>query len=181
MTADNRIRIQVLVSVAVLIVMDQITKLVAMDVLRGTPARTYLSDMFRFVYAENTGVFLGLGRGLPESVRFWLFTLAVGAILGAIFFDTMRSPTSDRWRLSAISMILAGGLGNLVDRVIRDGAVVDFMNMGIGGLRTGIFNVADVLITTGALMFLTVEILAKPAKKNSLVEASESTAPPAVE
>ncbi|MGC4095906.1 MAG: signal peptidase II [Nitrospira sp.] len=51
-------------------------------------------------------------------------------------------------------LILSGGAGNLLDRVLHDGHVIDFMNLGIGSLRTGIFNVADVYITTGVLLLI---------------------------
>jgi len=52
----------------------------------------------------------------------------------------------------------SGGLGNLLDRIMNDGRVIDFMNLGIGTLRTAIFNVADVCITTGVVLLL-VELL----------------------
>src|SRR5207249_7753307 len=48
--------------------------------------------------------------------------------------------------------ILGGGLSNLLDRVAYGGYVVDFINLGIGSLRTGIFNAADVAITVGVLL-----------------------------
>jgi len=54
----------------------------------------------------------------------------------------------------ARSLVLSGGLGNLVDRIINDGRVIDFMNIGIGSLRTGIFNVADVYITVGVVVLV---------------------------
>lgn len=54
----------------------------------------------------------------------------------------------------ARSLVLSGGLGNLVDRIINDGRVIDFMNIGIGSLRTGIFNVADVCITVGVVVLI---------------------------
>lgn len=54
----------------------------------------------------------------------------------------------------AWSLVLSGGLGNLVDRIINDGRVIDFMNIGIGSLRTGIFNVADVCITVGVVVLI---------------------------
>ncbi len=54
----------------------------------------------------------------------------------------------------AWSLVLSGGLGNLVDRIINDGRVIDFMNIGIGSLRTGIFNVADVCITVGVVLLV---------------------------
>ena len=54
----------------------------------------------------------------------------------------------------ARSLVLSGGLGNLVDRIINDGRVIDFMNIGIGSLRAGIFNVADVYITVGVVVLV---------------------------
>lgn len=54
----------------------------------------------------------------------------------------------------AWSLVLSGGLGNLVDCIINDGRVIDFMNIGIGSLRTGIFNVADVCITVGVVLLV---------------------------
>ena len=54
-------------------------------------------------------------------------------------------------RLSACALLLAGALGNLIDRVQHDGLVIDFMNLGLGPVRSGIFNVADVAISVGAV------------------------------
>ena len=54
----------------------------------------------------------------------------------------------------AWSLVLSGGLGNLVDRIINDGRMIDVMNIGIGSLRTGIFNVADVYITVGVVVLV---------------------------
>ena len=58
-------------------------------------------------------------------------------------------------KLVVMGLILAvgGGMGNLIDRIAH-GAVVDFVSLGIGPLRTGIFNLADVAITIGLLLFL---------------------------
>lgn len=148
----------VMLGIASFVGCDQVTKVIAKETLSTVAPLSFVNDMFRLTYAENTGVFLGMGKGLPEGVRFWLFTVAVGAVLMFILVDTLRRPNVDRWRLTAITMILAGGFGNLVDRVFNDGVVIDFMNMGLGPLRTGIFNVADVFITFGALLFLAVEL-----------------------
>ena len=54
--------------------------------------------------------------------------------------------------LVGLSVILAGGLGNLVDRWFHDGSVVDFVSLGVGELRTGIFNLADIAIIAGLLL-----------------------------
>jgi signal peptidase II len=54
----------------------------------------------------------------------------------------------------ALALVLGGGSSNLIDRFVNDGYVVDFINLGAGPIRTGIFNVADVAITAGVLLLL---------------------------
>lgn len=66
-----------------------------------------------------------------------------------LFVQPMSLDTVVAW-----SLVLSGGLGNLVDRIINDGRMIDFMNIGIGSLRTGIFNVADVYITVGVVVLV---------------------------
>ena len=66
-----------------------------------------------------------------------------------LFVQPMSLDTVVAW-----SLVLSGGLGNLVDRIINDGRVIDFMNIGIGSLRAGIFNVADVYITVGVVVLV---------------------------
>lgn len=79
----------------------------------------------------------------------------VGMLMALVFltlFSKSASPTSI---LAYVLLLLAGGLGNLIDRVMYGGYVVDFINIGIGPLRTGVFNVADVVVVAGALLLLT--------------------------
>ena len=57
-------------------------------------------------------------------------------------------------RFAAILLIVSGGIGNLFDRVFREGRVIDFMLIEVGSLRTGVFNVADVSITSGVIILL---------------------------
>jgi signal peptidase II len=61
----------------------------------------------------------------------------------------------------AVSLVFAGGVGNLIDRIIHNGFVVDFINIGIGPIRTGIFNVADVAVMGGSIL-LCLAALGKP-------------------
>ena len=58
--------------------------------------------------------------------------------------------------LTALSstLIISGGLGNLIDRMVNQGAVIDFMNIGLGSIRTGVFNGADLAIMVGLLLLL---------------------------
>lgn len=137
------------------VIVDQVTKRLADQWLRGRAPRIYLLDFFRFDYVENSGAFLSLGAGLSSPVRFWLLSVAVAVFLGGLLVYLLRSDGLRRWHLVALSMILGGGASNLIDRILRtNGRVIDFMNMGIGPLRTGVFNVADMLIMAGILAVL---------------------------
>jgi signal peptidase II len=108
---------------------------------------------------ENKGAFLGLGSTWPDGTRWVVFTLLSSVlVVGALWVALRGIHKAGSLRAWGPHMgpllVAAGGIGNLIDRFARDGAVVDFMNMGIGGLRTGIFNVADVYIMVGLGLWL---------------------------
>ena len=127
---------------------DRVTKHAATALLAGEPDRSYLADIVRLGYAENTGGFLSLGAEWSRSARTAVFTVATGFVLLALVLIAIR----DRFAgLSTVGLVLfvAGGASNWIDRVLR-GSVVDFLNVGVGPLRTGVFNIADVAIMVGA-------------------------------
>lgn len=149
----SQLKIFYAVSVLLLVV-DQLTKLWAYDSLRGELSQSFMGDMFRLEYAENPGAFLGMGNSLSDPVRFWVFTIFVSALmLGlGIYMHVKQLIPKEAW---AYSLIFAGGVGNLIDRIFHeDGHVIDFLNAGIGSLRTGIFNVADMAIMLGLFILL---------------------------
>jgi signal peptidase II len=131
---------------------DRATKHLASVNLDGAPAQSFLADTVRLQYAENTGGFLSLGASLPAPVRLVIFTLAPALVLIAAIVMAVR----DRWTgpaLFGLALFLAGGASNLIDRATR-GSVIDFMNVGVGPLRTGIFNVADVAVLMGLALLV---------------------------
>lgn len=157
---------------------DQITKSIATETLATAPTRSYLGDFFRLTYAENTGAFLSLGSNLSKTARTILFTLMSGALLVGLTVFIMISKEMTRGLTVSLSLILGGGASNLADRMINDGRVVDFMNMGIGSLRTGIFNVADVAIMVGMGLVLVMNYKSQNKKKVLQdVEGTETTVP----
>jgi signal peptidase II len=141
----------VLLLVAGTVGCDGITKHLAAERLAGLPVKSFFADTVRLSYAENAGGFLSLGDTL-------LFTVATGAFLLLLVVVAWRSGWQE-WRTAALSLFVAGGFSNWVDR-LSDGTVVDFLNVGIGGLRTGVFNVADVAIMVGVALFLYAEFRA---------------------
>jgi signal peptidase II len=132
------------------ILLDQLTKIWAVAALQGGPRYSFLFDTLRIAYAENIGAFLGLGNSLDPHIRFLIFTALVGIFLFGLLIYLLIAKQIDTFSLWALSLIFAGGFSNFIDRATNEGAVVDFLNMGVGGLRTGIFNIADVYIMIGA-------------------------------
>ena len=131
---------------------DQVTKHVASSHLMGGPPRSYLGNAVRLEYAENTGAFLSLGAELPVWARTALFSAGPAVALIACVVAMVRH----KWRrlaLLGLCLAFAGGFSNLVDRV-NHGRVVDFLNVGVGSVRTGIFNVADMAILVGVALWV---------------------------
>jgi len=135
---------------------DRVTKSLATEWLAGEPPRSYLGDTLRLTYAQNTGGFLSLGENLPGAVRTAAFTVATAAALIALVVLAVRGAVSG-YRLAALTFFVAGGASNWLDRALR-GSVVDFLNVGVGPLRTGVFNVADMAIMLGAALFVVAEL-----------------------
>jgi signal peptidase II len=130
---------------------DQVSKAAARTFLVSGTLHSYLADSFRLQLVENPGSFLSLGAALPQPIRFWLFTAVVGLLLLGLLGAAIFAKRLDRPRAVALALIAGGGVSNLIDRLLNDGRVTDFLNVGVGAARTGIFNVADMLILGGAL------------------------------
>ncbi len=167
-------RIIFIISILVVsIVLDQVTKKIAQTYLADAGMLSWFYDVFRLQYAENTGGFLGMGAAVSVNLRFWVFTVFVGLFLLIMFFYLIFSNSFSTRQIFTLSAVIGGGIGNLIDRVINGGRVVDFMNVGIGSLRTGIFNVADLFITFGAI-FLVLFILLDDRRKMNRKDAKDA-------
>jgi signal peptidase II len=144
------LRVALLLAMAGTIGCDRVTKHIATATLAGMPQRSFLGGVLRLDYAENAGAFLGLGADWPPYPRAMLFavTTLVGVVVVAALGRRLRHVPA---ALVGLALFAAGSLSNLVDRAAY-GSVVDFLNVGIGPLRTGIFNVADVAIFAGAVL-----------------------------
>ena len=132
---------------------DRLSKNAA-ESLRAAPPVRLAGGLVTLAYAENTGAMLSIGAGLPEGTRFLLFTAGVGVLLAGIALAILFSRSLTRRLMIALSLVLAGGGSNLFDRLTHGGRVVDFVILGTGGFRTGIFNLADVAIMAGASLML---------------------------
>ncbi len=149
---------------------DQAAKVTAKHYLAVSPT-SYWSGLLRLQYVENPGAFLSAGSNMSDAGRFWIFTIFTGLGLAGLLLFVATARHLHAIQVVALSFIIGGGLGNLIDRVFNHGAVIDFLNLGVGGLRTGIFNAADVQILTGiGLLLLQGLQAAKPVINTSTNE-----------
>lgn len=148
-------------AIAVLIIAaDQSTKLGAVAALWDPPRAVEVFGFFDLVPVENRGVSFGLLQGSGDLGR-WLITalsLAVSFGLGI----WLRRQTG-RLPALGIALIIGGALGNVVDRV-RQGWVIDFIDLHAGTWHWPAFNIADAAITIGVVILL-VDGLLHPAKR----------------
>ena len=154
----------ILIIVCVCVGCDQATKFIAKQHLAKSPPINLVNGMVVLHYAENQGSFLGLGARLPEVVRFWIFVVLAGLMVAGMLGFVLITPELNRIGTTGAALVIGGGIGNLIDRIVYHGAVADFMNIGIGNVRTGIFNVADVGIMAGVGLLLLALLQRKETK-----------------
>jgi len=130
---------------------DQATKAVARTHLAGESSLSFLGGLFRLHYAENPGAFLSLGARFSPQTQYWIFVVLVSGILLGLLIYLVAATLREQDRLPgmvlvALALFLGGGVGNLIDRLIHDGRVSDFMVIRLGWVSTGVFNVADMAL-----------------------------------
>ncbi len=154
---------------------DRLTKDLAKEHLKDKATITYLHDTIRLQYVENTGAALSLGDNLPKTISFWLLSiLPLVVLLGLLFYTLKNLQQMGMMKIFSIALIFSGGIGNIIDRILFDRHVTDFMNLGISNIRTGIFNVADVCVTAGVIGLL---LFFNDKKNITALQADEITAP----
>lgn len=140
---------------------DQTTKSVAKTYLSETEAVSLLGGSVRLQIARNYGAFLGMGASMHPLGRTALLSGGVAALLIALFVYCLATTPSNPIVVPALAIVIGGGVSNLLDRLLYEGYVTDYLNIGIGSLRTGIFNVADVFIMSGMFLLIFRERLSK--------------------
>ena len=110
-----------------------------------------IGDFFRLTYTHNPGAAFGINIGEHSRVFFLGLSLVALVVLAVLYHST---ETSNRLRLSAIALVIGGAIGNIIDRIRYERGVVDFLDFGIGDARFPIFNVADIAVSTGAILLL---------------------------
>jgi len=145
---EGKARRLVLIVVGI-VALDYFTKLLVVRSLRHYDQIDLVGQFVRLTFIENTGAAFGIHIGAYDRVFFLGLTTLALCALALMYWVT---PARDRLRLAAIALLCAGAIGNLIDRARSARGVVDFMDVGIGNLRWPVFNVADLAVTTGAIL-----------------------------
>jgi len=153
-----------------LVVLDQWSKRWASANLAWREPVRVVGDLVRLTYARNSGIAFSLlaGHGLP----LYVFSIIAAVAVIALFVRQERLAFA---RQLSLAFILGGAVGNLIDRV-RTGQVVDFILLSWGRHEFPVFNVADMAVTCGVVLFALVWTR-EPAPSAPLAAADAGTAP----
>lgn len=146
----SRYRLLLLITIPVL-VLDQATKLYIDSRFALHQSVTVIENFFNITYVRNKGAAFGILSDSAIRIPFFI-TVSLVAAIGILWYLKRLEP-GQRGQYSALSLIFAGALGNLVDR-IRLGEVIDFLDVHWYGYHWPAFNVADSAITVGVTILL---------------------------
>jgi signal peptidase II len=141
------------VTILFLLFVDQATKTIVSTSFILYESRVVVPGFFNLTYIKNRGAIFGFFSTNQSFLVYALLTLASLAALGLVIYYFYKTPSSERFLKISLSLILAGALGNLTDRLFR-GSVVDFLDFYVKDWHWPFFNVADACITVGAILLL---------------------------
>ena len=148
--------------IAVLIILDQATKTYVRNNLPLGVKNEVIPDFFYFTHVENTGA----AFGILKNGRYFFIVLTIIASLIIIY---LLLKSKNRVYSLALSFILGGAIGNLIDRIVV-GSVVDFLEFHFWSYRFPVFNVADTFVTIGTILlaYYLIFIYKEPTKATEM-------------
>jgi signal peptidase II len=155
----NRRRLTPLLLVPVLVLADQITKiLIIRSIEPYSVGVSFFDGILRIIHTRNTAIAFSIGRNLPDGLRLGLFTFIPLLLLVLLLVYYVKSDDFTMLQRWAVAGIIGGGVGNLIDRILRPEGVVDFIDVKIFGFlgmeRWPTFNVADSSVVVAGLLLL---------------------------
>lgn len=139
---------------------DQLSKEV---VRKNVDSREYIQlidDHFILTNVENTGAMLGFGASFSPILKIVFLQIVPLLVLMVLLYRVLTKNTIGTWLVVAFAFVIGGGIGNLIDRIVY-GSVTDFFQIRLGIFKTGIFNMADVAVTSGVLLILVLSVVGK--------------------
>ena len=151
---EKKRNISISIIIALSIFLDQISKILIRKNVEQYSDIKLIGEYFILTNVENSGAFLGMGSGFSPIMKSVFLIILPIIVLISIIIYVYRDKEIDKVSLIGFSIIIGGGIGNIFDRIIY-GSVTDFLFIDLGGIfKTGIFNIADLAVTTGMILIL---------------------------
>lgn len=151
---------RVVALVAVIVALDQLTKFIVDRTMPLHHSIPIIDGLFSLTYVRNTGAAFGLFAGSTEVFRRPFLVMVSVVAIGFIVIMLRRLPDNQKWLITALTFILGGAIGNLIDRLVY-GEVIDFLDCFWRDYHWPAFNIADSFITIGVMITLFILIRAK--------------------
>lgn len=139
--------------IAVLVLADQLTKVLVLARLSIGESQPIIPGLLNFTHVQNTGAAFGMLNNVDFPYKSLVMIVIAGVALLAIAAYATQLGFADRFARLGLSLILGGAFGNLIDRAVR-GYVVDFVDVYYGDIHFWAFNVADAAISVGAVFVI---------------------------
>ena len=172
MKTNKLVRAAIIIAIVLLnIAFDQISKSIVRSHVEAYSSLRLLNGHFMLTRVENTGAFLSLGDQIHGIWHNVLLSIIPAAFLVAGIWYLVRTTSISNLTLVGICFMIGGGAGNVFDRIIH-GSVTDFLYVEFGPLHSGVFNVADLSISTGVIVIL-IDMMKQKRKEKMGVEHTE--------
>jgi signal peptidase II len=152
--------------VAIILLVDQFIKYLILNNVPLMQTKEVIPNVVNITHLPNTGAFFGIFANNNDILAIITFVI----VCGFIIYLVMQSKNASRLLVVALSLIIGGALGNILDRVIH-GAVVDYVTLKFLNFPT--FNFADMCITSGAALLI-IYVLKSAANESAMVDKSEA-------
>ena len=156
----------IILTIVLTIAVDQISKIIVRTYVVPSERSNIIGKFFTLHNVENAGSFLGMGSDLSPLLKLILLLILPIVVLSFVTYHIFKDQSLDKVSVFAFASIIGGGIANVFDRVVY-GSVTDFFHIDLGGVfRTGIFNMADLSVTTGMILLLVVSFKKKKEVPN---------------
>ncbi len=146
--------LSIILIITITIAFDQISKVIVRANVIPDTVSDILGSYLTLHNVENPGAFLGIGSGLSPTEKLILLLILPVAVLAYLIYYIFKNKQIEPYALVALCGIAGGGIANVFDRIVY-GSVTDFLHIDLGGVfRTGIFNLADLAVTSGMITLL---------------------------
>lgn len=127
----------------VLVALDQLTKYLVNAKIPVGESIEVIPQFFHLAHVRNEGAAMGILQG-----QRWIFMIFTSIVIVAAIIVMLSGKIKNHWGIVAVSLVLSGGIGNMIDRLFL-GEVIDFFSFVFWGYEFYVFNVADIFVCCG--------------------------------